>query len=151
MAQRDDAQRNDSNIVTLPRMEVMPLSRDTQLRLDRSDDELFLHEAIGRASNRTSSRMYRDTAHTVREDIVHDATEEARCIDALGLDGRQFLQGLRQLYEFHHANALQNRLDRIQEAEEIHTAPLEPMSPGALLSVAAGLLHRGGRRRSGRR
>lgn len=145
------AQRNDSNVVPMPRVEVMPLSRDTQLRLDRSDDEFFLHEAIGRASNRTSSRMYRDTFCTVREDIVLDATDEAAHAEALGMDGRQFLLGLRQLYEFHQANALQNRLDRVQEAEEIHSAPLEPTSPGALLSAAANLLNRGGRGRSGRR
>lgn len=151
MAQRDEAQHSNSNIVPLPRLEVMPLSRDTQLRLDRSDDEFFLHEAIGRASNRTSSRMYRNTFGTVLEDIVQDATAEADHVGALGMDGRQFLQGLRQLYEFHHANALQNRLDRVQEAEEIHSAPLEPTSAGALLSAAAGLLNRGERRRSGRR
>lgn len=56
------AQRNDHSIVPLRPIEVAPLSRSTQIRLD-----------------------YSDTARTVREDFVRDAAQEAACGEALGL------------------------------------------------------------------
>lgn len=145
------AQRNDHNIVHIRPMEATPLSRGTQVRLDLSGDELYLHEAVARACIQSSSRLYNDTVRTVREDFVRDAVEEAVLTGALGLDERQLLQGLRQVYGFHQANALHNRLDRIQEIGEIYTTLSDSAGPGPLRSIIEGLLNRGERRQIGSR
>lgn len=141
------AQRKDHSIVPIGPMEVTPVSRSTQVRLDQGDDELYLHETVARACNQASSRIYHDTVRTVREDFVRDAAQEAAQAEALGSEGRQLLQGLRQVYGFHQASSLQNRLDRIQEAEEIYTASPDPGAPGLLRSAAEGLLNRDRRHR----
>lgn len=139
--------RNDYSIVPLRPMDVTPLSIGTQIRVDQSDDELYLHETVARTCNQASSRIYHDTVRTVREDFVRDAAQEAAQAEALGPEGRQLLQGLRQVYGFHQASSLQNRLDRIQEAEEIYTASPDPGAPGLLRSAAEGLLNRDRRHR----
>lgn len=120
------AQRNNHSIVSIRPMEIAPLSRCTQLQLDQSDDELYLHEAVARTCNQTASRIYNNTARTVREDLVRDAAQEVAHAAALGPEEHQLLRGLRQVYGLHHAVALQNRLDRIQEVEEIYTTPPDP-------------------------
>lgn len=139
------------NIVPIRPMGVTLLSRDTQVRLDQSDDELYLHEAVACACIQASSRVYNDTVCSVRENFVRDAVQEAVLAEALGPEERQLLQGLRRGYGLHQANALQNRLDRIQEVEDAYTISPDSTASGLLRSVTEGLLNRGERRRRGLR